>query len=193
MKKQGLLWDTEAIDTVPLKMVFYLALTGTIIFLAAASWSSISPYFTGYHAEEQISDLSVELFSIQNGYARDLQDAGSIEGSMCTARLSLPENVRFLALGVDPDPDADGNLNNSAWLPENNTILIQYNNGVRNRFLISSEEIMFRQGSLSTKGTWGLDPYSVQDNMGIVIVSPINGDYTFELVLADEKYTLSHF
>ncbi|MDI3540450.1 MAG: hypothetical protein PWQ52_1574 [Methanolobus sp.] len=193
MKGQGILHDTRAIDTVPLKMVFYLVLTGTIIFLTAASWNSISPFFTGYNTEDQINDLSVELLSIQNGHARNLLIPGSIEGSMCTVRLSLPENVRFLALGVDPDPDTDGNLSNSLWLPENNTILVQYDSGHRNRFIIKGENMTFRQGSLNAKGNWVIDPHSVHDNLGIVIERPVNGDYVFELVLSDRKYTLSRF
>ena len=193
MKEQGFFRDTRAIDTVPLKMIFYLALTGTILVLVAVSWNNMSPFFRGYQTEEQLNDLSVELLSIQRGYARNLEEAGSTTGSMCMVRLSLPDNVRYLALGVDPDPDVDGNLSNTAWHTENNTMLIQYNNGVRNRFIIEGEHIRFRQGSLTEKNTWGIDPYSVQDNMGIVIENPVNGDYIFELVFSGEKYTLSHF
>jgi hypothetical protein len=191
-KKRSLLLDTGAIDTAPMKIVFYLAVTGVILMLVAVSWNSVSSCFRGYHVEEQINDLSVELLSIQKGYARNLGDTGSIEGSRCTVRLSLPENVRFLAFGVDPDPDTDGNLSNSEWLPENNTLLVQYTNGLKNRFIIKGEEIRFRKGTIA-EGTWNLDPYSVQDNMGIVIENPVNGDYTFELAFAGEKYTLSHF
>ncbi len=191
-KERSFLRDIRAIDTVPLKIVLYLAVTGVILMLVAVSWNSVSSFFAGYHVEEQISDLSVEFLSIQKGYARDLENTGSLEGSMCTVTLALPENVRFLALGVDPDPDTDGNLSNSGWLPENNTLLIQYDNGLRNRFTIKGEEIRFMKGTV-TEGTWGLDPHSVQDNMGVVIESPVNGEYTFELVLSGEKYTLSHF
>ncbi len=191
-KKRIFLRDTRAIDTVPLKIVLYLAVTGVILMLVAVSWNSVSSFFAGYHAEEQINDLSVELLSIQKGYARDLESTGSPEGSMCTVTLALPENVRFLALGVDPDPDKDGNLSNSGWLPENNTLLIQYDNGLRKRFAIKGEEIRFRKGTI-TEGIWSPDPNPVQDNMGIVIESPIAGYYTFELVRSGEKYTLSHF
>jgi hypothetical protein len=94
---------------------------------------------------------------------------------------------------VDPDPDTDGNLSNSLWLPENNTILVQYDSGHRNRFIIKGENMTFRQGSLNAKRNWVIDPHSVHDNMGIVIERPVNGDYVFELVLSDRKYTLSHF
>jgi hypothetical protein len=191
-KERSLLRDTRAIDTVPMKIILYLAVTGVILMLVTVSWNSVSSCFTGYRVEEQINDLSVELLSIQKGYARNLEDKGGNEGSMCTVRVSLPENIRFLAFGVDPDPDIDGNISNSAWLPENNTLLVQYNNGQRNRFIIKGEEIRFRKGTIS-EGTWVLDPYSVQDNMGIVIKEPVNGDYTFELAFSGEKYTLSHF
>jgi len=151
VKEQGLLRDTRAIDTVPLKIVFYLALTGTILVLVAVSWNNISPFFKGHQTEEQLNDLSVELLSIQRGYARNLEKAGSTTGSMCMVRLSLPDNVRYLALGVDPDPDIDGNLSNTAWHTENNTMLIQYNNGVRNRFIIEGQRLPTEVGSLHFK------------------------------------------
>ena len=191
-KERSLLRDIRAIDTVPLKIVLYLAVTGVILMLVAVSWNSVSSFFAGHHAEEQINDLSVELLSIQKGYARDLESTGSPEGSMCTVTLALPENVRFLALGVDPDPDKDGNLSNSGWLPENNTLLIQYDNGLRKRFALKGGEIRFRKGTI-TEGTWIPDPNYVQDNMGVVIESPVTGDYTFELVRSGEKYILSQF
>ncbi|MCQ6962137.1 hypothetical protein PV02_03065 [Methanolobus chelungpuianus] len=121
--------------------------------------------FAGYPTEDQINGLSVELLSIENGHAENLLVSGSIEGSMCIVRLLLPEKVRFLAMGVDPDPDADGNLSNSLWLPENNTIPVRYDSGHRNPFIISGENIMFRQGRLHAKASGVIGTYSVHDNM----------------------------
>lgn len=185
--------NTDGIDTVPQKIIFYLVLTGVIIILVAVAWNNISPYIEGSQIEKEINGLSVELLSIQNGYLRDLNEVDSTEGSMCVAQLSLPDSVQYMSLGVDPDPDLDGNLSNSAWNAENNTIIIQHYNGVKKRFLIGGEKINFRKGSLDKNGNWNLDTNNLSENKGIVIQNPVSGEFIFELVLYDNKYTLSHF
>ncbi len=193
MKDRNFWKDTEGIDTVPQKMIFYLVITGVILILVAVSWNNVSAYLTGSQLEKNVNSLSVELLSIQNGYPRDLNEVDSTEGSMCVAQLSLPGRVQYLSLGVDPDPDLDGNLSNSAWNTENNTIIVQHYNGVKNRFLIAGEQINFRKGSLDKNGKWNLDTSNLSENKGIVIQDPVAGEFIFELVLYDDKYTLSHF
>ncbi|WP_406661017.1 hypothetical protein V7O66_00395 [Methanolobus sp. ZRKC3] len=192
-QSERFLRDTRGIDTIALKMVFYLAITGTILFLVTVSWGNVSPFFEKVQTDEQVKDLAVELLSIQNGYARDLRDSTAVQGSTCTVKVTLPESVRFLSMGVDPDPDSDGNLTNSGWIVENSTILVQYNNGEKNRFLIK-ENIQFRKGNLSQNDNWNLYSSKGYDNIGIVIENPVKGDFIFEFVYdARGKYTISHF
>jgi len=186
--------DTRGIDTIAMKMVFYLAITGTILLLVTVSWGNISPYFDRSSTDEQIKDAAIELLSIQNGYARDLRDSAAIQGSTCTIELSLSENIKYLALGIDPDPDSNGNLTDSTWKMENNTILIQYRNGEKNRFLISGEDIRFRNGIVDHNDKWNLNYSEKNIVQGIVIEEPVNGEFVFELIQdTNGKYTLSHF
>lgn len=185
--------DTRGADTIPLKMVFYLAVTGAIIFLVAFSWNSLSPIYSGAKDSKQINDAALELLSVQNGYARTLQGHNGPQGSTCSVKLSLPD-VDYLAFGVDPDPDMNGNLNDTQWILENNTIICQYKNGVKDRYDIGGNVIYFRKGKLDDSGIWVLDDgQNKSENMGVVIEGPISGNFDFELVLADKKYTLSHF
>lgn len=168
-------------------------ITGVILVLVAVSWNNVSIYLTDSQIEKEVNSLSVELLSIQKGYPRDLSEVDGTEGSMCVVQLSLPDSVQYLSLGVDPDPDLDGNLSNSVWNAENNTIIIQHYNGVKKRFLIGGERINFRKGSLDKNGNWNLDTNNLSENKGIVIQNPVTGEFIFELVLYDKKYTLSHF
>lgn len=193
MKDRSFWKDTDGIDTVPQKMIFYLMITGVILVLVAVSWNNVSIYLTDSQIEKEVNSLSVELLSIQKGYPRDLSEVDGTEGSMCVVQLSLPDSVQYLSLGVDPDPDLDGNLSNSVWNAENNTIIIQHYNGVKKRFLIGGERINFRKGSLDKNGNWNLDTNNLSENKGIVIQNPVTGEFIFELVLYDKKYTLSHF
>jgi hypothetical protein len=188
--------DTEGIDTIPLKMVVYLVITGCVLALIAISWNAILPVKHGYDVEKQLSEASLELLSLQRGKARDLSMPFSGEGSICSIELDFPREVTYVGFGVDPDPDNDGNITNSAWNVEDNTIIYRYENGVKKRWLIEGENINFCQGVLSDSGNWYLDnSFNTSNNMdkGAVIEKPVSGTYIFELVRNNGTYTLSHF
>ncbi|MBP1910370.1 hypothetical protein [Methanolobus bombayensis] len=183
--------DTRGIDTVPLKLIFYLAVTGAIIFLMAFSWNNMAPAYSGAKDRKQINSAAIEIMSIQDGYARNIQEVNSPEGSICSIELSLSD-VRFLAFGVDPDIDMNGNLSDSLWQVENNTIICQYENGVRNLYHIDGETIVFKKGKLdNSTDLW--EPDENVASKGIVIEGPISGTFNFELILDNGKHTLSHF
>lgn len=184
--------DTRAADTIPMKLLLYLVLTGAIIILLAVSWNGLTPFIDGYKTKEQVNGLIVELLSIQNGHARNIHGPSNVGGSTCCVHLSLPDTVSYIALGVDPDPDNDRVLNNSMWLSENNTVLVQYKNGKRDHFVIKGHDIKFRKG-VKENGIWTIESKPMEENLGIVIERPIDGEYTFELVLSKERYTLSQF
>ncbi|WP_245748067.1 hypothetical protein [Methanolobus profundi] len=195
VKGTSFMEDTRGADTIPLKMVFYLVITGAVIFLMAFSWNSLSPIYSGTQDSKQIDSARVELMAIQNGYARDLSDQNGPDGSTCTIELSLP-HVSYIAFGVDPDTDMNGNLSDTYWALENNTIICQYENGARDRYLIENDNtILFRKGTFdNTTGKWVLNNDPDQNrSSGIVLEGPIEGNFDLELVLDDKKYTLSHF
>ncbi|WP_445474652.1 hypothetical protein ACT9XH_09775 [Methanococcoides methylutens] len=192
---QHFLEDTRGVDTIPLKMVVYLTITALVVVLAAVSWANISPVMDDADVDRQLEDAALKISSIQHGYAREISSKGT-DGSMCTVELSLPEHVRYVAFGVDPDPDADGDLTNTEWSVEDNTILCSYARGVKTRVLINGEPVTFRKGVLDEGGKWVFDYDSYSNSNlteGVVIEGPINGDFTFELIFDDGKYSISHF
>ncbi len=193
VKRNSIFRDTRGIDTVPLKMVFYLVITGAIIILMAFSWNNLLPIYSGAKDSKQINDAAIEIRSIQNGYARNLQEVNAPNGSMCDLKFKL-EDVSYLAFGVDPDPDLNGNLTDTQWIPENNTIICQYENGVRDRYHIEGDIINFKKGTQDKNGKWLPDERQKRNKIqGVLIEGPVNGNFVFELVLENKKYTLSHF
>lgn len=177
-------------------MVVYLVITGCVLALIAISWNAIVPVKQGYNIEKQLSGASLELVSLQRGKARDLSMPFSTEGSLCSIELDFPREITYVGFGVDPDPDNDGNITNSTWNVENNTIIYRYENGVRKRWLIEGENINFCQGLLSDSDNWYLDDTlntSANMDKGVVIEKPVSGTYVFELVRNNGTYTLSHF
>jgi hypothetical protein len=191
VKKSSFFRDTRGIDTVPLKMVFYLAITGAVIFLMAFSWNNMAPVYSGAKDSKQINSAALEIVSMQDGYARNIQDLSLTEGSVCSIELSLPD-VRFLSFGVDPDTNMNGNLSDNSWIIENNTIICQYDNGARNLYHIDGDTIVFQKGKQdNSTGLWLPDENN--GSAGIVIEGPISGTFNFELVFDDGKCIISHF
>lgn len=187
--------DTRGVDTIPLKMVVYLTITALVILLAAAALNNISPVMDDTDIDRQLEDAALKISSIQNGYAREISSKGT-DGSMCTVELSLPEHVRYVSFGVDPDPDGDGNLSNTEWSVEDNTIICGYYSDFKTRVLISGESVYFRKGIQDEGGLWTFheDAYpNSNTSEGFLIEGPISGEFTFELVFDDGKKTLSHF
>ena len=188
--------DTRGVDTIPLKLVVYLALTGAVMVLIAVSWGNIMPFIEGADVDKQITDAALKITSVQQGAARDLLDTRSADGSMCIVELSLPDNVRFVGFGVDPDPDANGNLADSKWVAEDNTIVYQYLNGVKKRVFLNGETVQFKNGVQDTSGRWVIDTNLDVANghdAGVVLEGAVNGEFIFEMVFDGEMYMLSHF
>src|SRR5690606_27509788 len=114
-------------------------------------------------------------------------DRHSPEGSICTLTFSLPPSVRYISFGVDPDQECNGNLTDSEWVPENNTIIYQYKSGVKKRELLEGETVHFIKGTQNSEGIWvpvgsqeGNETSSVLESTGIVIEYPVSGEFLFE-------------
>lgn len=193
--------DTAAADTIPLKLVVYLGLLAAVVLLMAQAWNIASPVLQEAEIKTQAETASLSLLSIQGGYARNPADRYSPEGSMCTLTFSLPPSVRYISFGVDPDQECNGNLTDSEWLPENNTLIYQYKNGVKKRVLLEGKPIHFIKGIPNSEGIWtpaesqdSSQKASVLESTGVVIEYPVSGEFLFEMVIRDGiKYTMARF
>jgi len=199
MKK--IISDTAATDTIPLKLVVYLGLLAAVVFLLAHAWNTASPVLQESEVKNQVETASLSLLSIQSGYARDPADRYGPEGSMCTLSFSLPSSVRYVSFGVEPDQDCNGNLTDSQWVSENNTLIYQYKNGVKKRVLIEGTPVHFIKGTRNSEGMWvpvesheSNQTVSGLESTGIVIESPVSGEFLFEMVTKDGiRYTMARF
>ena len=193
--------DTEAADTIPLKLVVYLGLLAAVLILLAQAWHAAVPVLDDAKITNQAEAASMSILSIQEGYARNSADRYSPEGSMCTFDFSFPASVRYISFGVDPDPECNGQLNGSEWVPENNTIIYQYKNGVKKRLFLEGNPVHFVKGRQNSEGIWipltdqkNDEIHSSLEKTGVVIEYPISGEFIFEMVDMNEiRYTMSHF
>jgi len=193
--------DTTAADTIPMKLVLYLGLLAAVLVLLIQSWNTANPVLEEAQIKAQVEAASLAILSIQEGYARNSAESHSPEGTMCTLKFTLPASVRYISFGVDPDPDCNGQLSDSEWIPENNTIIYQYKNGVKKRLFLEGKPVNFIKGEKDSQGNWMLsgNHKSTQiplthEKTGVVIESPVSGEFLFELVTQNGiRYTMSHF
>lgn len=200
--------DTIAADTIPLKLFLYLGLIAAVVVLLSQAWHAAVPVLEDAGISNQVETAAMSVLSIQDGYARDATDSYSPEGSMCTIKFSLPASVRYISFGVDPDLECDGNLSNSRWVIENNTIIYQYINGVKKRIFLEGKAVHFTKGRQNSEGIWlplkdhghnethleAAETYSELEKTGVVIEYPVSGEFPFEMVALDNaRYTMSRF
>ncbi|AAM30301.1 hypothetical protein [Methanosarcina mazei] len=197
---KNIISDTEAADTIPLKLVVYLALLAAVVVLLAQAWSIASPALQDAEIKAQAETASLSLLSIQGGYARNSEDRYNPEGSMCTLKFSLPPSVRYVSFGVDPDQECNGNLTDSEWVIENNTLICQYKNGVKKRVFLEGAPIHFIKGIENSEGIWipaasqeGDETLDLQ-NTSVIIEYPVSGEFLFEMVTHNgTRYTMARF
>jgi hypothetical protein len=84
---------------------------------------------------------------------------------------------------------------------ENNTIIYQYQNGVKKRVLLEGKPVHFVKGGQNSEGIWipltdqkNNETHSALEKTGVVIEYPVSGEFIFEMVdMNDVRYTMSHF
>lgn len=188
--------DDRGILTLPLKIIVYLILAGAIIGITTLGLQSIRPESTKNQMEKQLGEMASILGVLRQGAARDLQSEGSQEGNLRTLDIILPDEIEYLAFGIDPDPENDGNLTNTPEdAPTDNGDVIYYKleNGGKTR--IPLEKTIQTRGGILRNGAWV--PNSIRGKqLGVVLTSKGRYRLTFELVYdpsSKETCILTHF
>ena len=188
--------DETASIEIPIRLVVYVILTGAIIALTAIGLSQIWPGITTDSMEKQIGEIKVTITAMQSGSARNLIDADSPAGNIRTFKITIPEDVDFLAFGADPDPDNDYNLTNTPedLLTEAGNVIF-YSSGKGGKIRIPLEGYVELREGLLENGRWFINDFG-NKQYGAVITGNGKYDLTFELVydpISKEKYTLVYF
>lgn len=187
------LWEDEhGIDTIPLKLVVYLALVGIIIALTAIGLKNAGPPMDGALMERQLGEVRSGIELMQSGYARDLSDPYAPTGNTRSFELVLPERLEYLSFGVDPDPDNNGILTDTppGLVTDNGDVIYYKLRGDGKRLVKLRDSVHIREGEL-VNGRWL--PRSVDGLRQAVVLTGGSQSVTFELVYdRGTTYTLSH-
>jgi hypothetical protein len=188
--------DETASIEIPIRLVVYVILTGAIIALTVIGLSQIWPGITQDSMEKQIGEIKVSLSAMQSGSTRNLIDSDSPSGNIRTFKITIPDDVEYLAFGADPDPDNDHDLTNTpadVLTEGGNVIFYRSGKGGKIRFPLDSS-VELREGRLEN-GRWIINNLG-KKQYGAVITEEGSYELTFELVydpISKEKYTLVHF
>jgi len=187
--------DDKGSIEIPIRLVVYVILTAAIVAITAIGLSQIWPGITTDVMEKQIGEIKVLLDTMQNGGARNLIDPDSPSGNIRTLKITIPEDVNYLAFGADPDPENDGNLANTpdGLLTERGNVIFYGSRTGKIRIPLD-DHIELREG-LFEDGRWVLNNFAGKQH-GTVISRKGNYDLTFEMVydpISKERYTLVHF
>ncbi|MDD5616111.1 MAG: Ig-like domain-containing protein [Candidatus Methanoperedens sp.] len=187
--------DERGTMEIPLRFVVYVLITGAIIALVAIGISHIKPGMTQDTLEKQTGAMEVSLEAMQSGAARNLIDPASPGGNIRTYKIVLPQDVGYLAFGVDPDPDNDGNLTNTKddMLTDRGNVII-YSSAAGKKKIPLDENIQIREG-IFENGRWVINSGGGKQ-YGVVLPGNGKSEITFELVydpITKERYTLAHF
>ncbi len=179
---------------IPLRLVVYVIMTAAIVAVAVVGFSNLKPGITADIMEKQVGEIGVSLYNMQYGAARNLVDPASPPGNMRTFKIKMPEDVGYLAFGVDPDPDNDGNLTNTNEnLITGRGNVIFYSSRAGKKRIPLEDIVEIREGLLEN-GRWVLNKAGGKE-YGFVITGNGRFEITFEFVydpVSKGRYTLVH-
>ena len=176
------LWEDEhGIDTIPLKLVVYLALVGIIIALTAIGLKNAGPPMDGALIEHQLGEVRSGIEHMQSGYAKDLSDPYAATGNTRSFDLVLPDSLEYLSFGADPDPDNNGILTDTppGLVTDNGDVIYYKLRGDGKRLVKLRDQVHICKGEL-VNGRWL--PRSVDGLGQAVVLTGGSQSVTFELV-----------
>ena len=131
--------DNQAADILPIRLIISISFIATFLVFLGIGLGNIKGVLEEQKLEQSCSIIKSKLYSlVTSGSARDLDDIDSQEGSKRMYSINLPDDIVFLAFGVDPDSKV--NLTDDGCL-----IVYKLSNGFK-KIIWLPEEIRLRAG-----------------------------------------------
>jgi len=184
------LWkDERGADTIPLKLVVYLAIMGIIILMVAMGLKNAQPPMNTAIIDRQMEKLKSSIEIMQTGYSRPISDPQASTGNIRSFELVLPDSLEYISFGVDPDPDNNGILNDKPpglITDDGDVVYVKLRN--TGKILVKLDDnVHIREGVL-IDGRWNIN----EPHQGVVLTGN-SQSVIFELVNdGGNVYTISH-
>ena len=179
--------DNIASEMIPIRLIISVAVIAAIAVIIAIGYNNLSITLAENRVENECRTLESELFTMMSsGVTRDVDEINAGEGTKRIHNFDLPDNLIYLAFGVDPDPNNRGIL--ETGLTEDGSAIFYRVGGGSKHVIWLSEEFKFREGDY-TNNKWVING----DGQGFIITSEGKTTLVFELVQKnDERYVLIH-
>jgi len=169
--------DNTASEMIPMRLVISMAVIAVISFMVAFGYNSFSITLAENQVENECNILESKLYTmVGSGVYRDVDEINASDGTKRTHTFDLPDNLMFLAFGVDPDPDNDGNFDTG--LTSNGSVIFYRIAGSNKQVIwFPEEDFKFREGKY-VNNKWIIN----NDEQGFIFGSGGKTTLTFELV-----------
>ncbi|MCX6665563.1 MAG: hypothetical protein NT038_05825 [Euryarchaeota archaeon] len=180
-------FDTTATETIPIRMIISISVVAAIAVMVAIGFQNLQTTASEHELENQCRTLQSSLYTlISGGVARDLDEGEAPGGTTRVQTFTLPNNLIYLAFGVDPNPENNGRL--ITGLTNNgNVIAYQVSGGGKQVFWLSQDMIPFREGYFHD------NRWDVHEDQGLILLTAGTTTLVFELVKRNHnQYILIH-
>jgi len=166
-----------AAEMIPIRLIISIAIIAAIALMIGVGFRNLSITLAENQIEIECRTLESKLYTMMgSGVARDVDEINAGEGTKRSITFNLPDSLMYLAFGVDPDPDNDGEL--ETGLTENGSaIFYRVSGGSKHVLWLTQDEYRFREGKY-IDGKWVING----DGQGYIITSGGSTTLTFELV-----------
>ena len=166
--------DSIASEMIPIRLIISIIIIAAIAAMVGMGFATLNTTFAENKIESDCKTLETNLYSMLNsGVARDVDEIGADDGTKRVQTFDIPDNVIYLAFGVDPDPNNDGIL--ETGLTNNGSIISYRVSGGSKHIIWLDEQFRFREGN-NSKGRWDIN------DQGFIISDSGKITLIFELV-----------
>ena len=165
-----------AADIIPIRLIISIAIVAAIMAMVAFGYMNLSVVLSENQIENDCRTLESKLQTmVASGVARDVYETNAAEGTKRVHTFDLPDNLNYVAFGVDPDPNNDGIL--ETGLTENGAVIFYKVDGGSKKVIWLDDDFKLREGNHDGE-KWIIDG----DGQGYIIKSPGRTTLKFEYV-----------
>ena len=180
-------FDTTATEMIPMRMIISIAVVAAIAVMVAIGFQNLQITSSEHELENQCRTLESTLDTlISGGVARDLDEGQAPSGTTRVQTFTFPNNLIYLAFGVDPNPKNDGHLI-TGLTNSGNVIAYQVSGGGKQVFWLPQDMIPFREGYFHD------NRWDIHEDQGLILLTGGTANLVFELVKRNHmQYILIH-
>jgi len=180
--------DNTASEMIPIRLIISIAVMAAIALMLASGYNNLSITLSENQIENQYRTLESKLYTmLASGISRDMDEINASDGTMRAHTFDLPDNMIYLAFGIDPDPSNTGELS-TGLTDDGSAVFYKVSNGNKHVIWLSEDDFRFREGN-NTDSKWIIN----NAEQGFILQNGGKTPLIFELVQKNnEKYVLIH-